>query len=119
MCSVYIVLGNNVSRENISNILFKEKQLRCENSFYQVFIIVRETTTPLSPLITLCYSPFSLEVYLVEEISFSISFQRMYSIGECLFWYTRLIACMCSMFHLCLVSRLLDVRPMNFTLVNV
>ena len=59
------------------------------------------------------------DVYLVDEISFCLSFQGVYSVGERLFCYTRLITCMCFMFHLCLVSHLLGARPTNVTLFNV
>ena len=42
-----------------------------------------------------CYIPFSSDVYLVDEISFRLSFQRVYSVGERLCCYTRLITYMC------------------------
>ena len=39
-------------------LVFQEKQLCCENSFIVYLWLQRRMTTPLRPLITLCYSPF-------------------------------------------------------------
>ena len=47
------------------------------------------------PLIIICYSPFSSDVYLVKNIPYRLSFQRVYSVGDCLCCYIRLITCMC------------------------
>ena len=113
-----LYMGKHVSRENLSNILFKRKQLCCENSFCSVFIIVRGINPSLSPLITICYSPFSFYVYLVDDISFRLYFKQVYFVGERLFCYTLLISCTCLIFHPCLVSHLLAMRPTNVTLVN-
>ena len=85
----------------------KEKQLRCENSVYCVNTVVIGMTTSLSPLITLCCSPFSSDVYLVDEISFRLWFQRISSVGKCWYCDTRLRTSMCLMFHTCLLSHLL------------
>ena len=93
--------------------------MRCENSLYCVFIIVRVMNTSLIPLITIFYGHFSLDIYLVEEISFRLCFQQVYSVGESLCCYTRLIPCICLMFHPYLVSHLLGARPKNVTWVNV
>ena len=72
--------------------VFKEKQLLCENCFYPVFWGM---TTLLSSLITLYYSPFYSDVYLVENISFRLSSQQVYSAGDRFFCNTPLIFCMC------------------------
>ena len=84
---MYSICGieETTSVKETSIILFgnKYKQLRCENSFYRVVIIVSGTTTTYIPLITICYSPFSLEVYLVVgNISLCPNLQRVYSVGE-------------------------------------
>ena len=71
----------------------------------------------LIPLITICESPFYSDVYLVDYILFCLCFQRVYSVGDRLSCYKRLITCMCLMFHACLVSHLLGACPTNVTLV--
>ena len=52
-------------------------------------------TTLLSSLITLYYSPFYSDVYLVENISFRLSSQQVYSAGDRFFCNTPLIFCIC------------------------
>ena len=90
----------------------------CGYFFYCVFVIVRLMITSLSPLITLCCGTFYLDVYLVDDVSFRLCLQQVYSVGGRLLCYTRLTTCMCLMFHLYLVSHLLGARPTNVTLVN-
>ena len=58
-------------------LVFKEKHLRCENSPYLVFIIVRGITASWIPLITHCYSPFYSDLYSFEEISLCLNFNRI------------------------------------------
>ena len=41
MYSIYSIEGNDISCEKHYNTLFKEKQLRCEEYFYRVFITVK------------------------------------------------------------------------------
>ena len=83
-CSSFLVKETTNSVEKTSIIIFgiKEKQLYCENYFYHLFIIVKGMTTPLSFLPAICYSPFTSDVYLVDNISIRLNFQQVYSIGE-------------------------------------
>ena len=112
---------NNVSRKKLSNIILYLKRNNCvlKHSFYRVFIIARWMTTSLIPPITLCLSPFSLDVYLIDDISFRVYFQRVFSADERLCCFTRLITCTFLMFHPCLVSHLLGDRTTNVALVKV
>ena len=74
MYFIYGIEESGVSRENLCyNIwyVFKDKQLRCENDFYHVFITVRGMTLSRSPLITLCYSPF-LRTFIYLTIFHSV-----------------------------------------------
>ena len=45
-------------------LVFKEKRLCCENSFYRVLIIVRGITTSWNPLITFVVDPLLLDIRL-------------------------------------------------------
>ena len=47
-------------------LVFKEKQLRCENYFYRVLIIVRGMNMSWNPLIHFFVVPFLSDVYLSE-----------------------------------------------------
>ena len=62
----------------------------------------------------------SLDIYLAGDISLCINFQWVYSVGDCLCYYTCFITCMCDEpLNACLVSRLLGTHPTNVTLVNI
>ena len=80
------------------DLVFKEKQLRCEFFSYLVFIIFRGTAMSRSHLITLCYSHFSLDIYLFENISLRINFKWVYSVGERWCYYMRFLTYMCDQF---------------------
>ena len=60
-----------------------------------MFIIVKGMTTPWRPFRTLSYSPLSLNIVLVDDISLCPNFQWVYYIGNSLWYYMHLLQYMC------------------------
>ena len=97
---------------------FKEKQLRCKNSLYRVFIIVRGMNTSWIPLITLCYIPFYFGVYLFDDISLCLNFQRVFCWWSLWYYMYFLISCVIN-FNTFFRVYPVFAWPTNVILVNV
>ena len=75
-------------------LLFNDKQLRCENYFYHVFITVRQNEHVMKPLNNYFYSPF-LQKFIYLKIFQSVSILNMFILSVRIY----AIICVCWPIH--------------------